>query len=660
MRASIAAVSTGGGAASGFATGVGNGAGATTAALALGAAALVVRTAGAELRAISAEQLPDVSAMLPRASATAISANAQSGPAPPATCTRCPKASTRVGSSAAGAGPGITEVGALGSTVVGLGWVGARLECSGRGSGDRATIASSDSLKVSTIATGGAGRAGGGGAEARAGGGFDARCEGGGGADARAGGAFDARDEGGGGGTDGRPGREAGPPGGRADAAGSPNELRPDPRGRFGRSAGRCEGSGDVSSFESTVASAVASSGIAFGISSHPPSTSDVRGRPGFCSWDIPGRSLAEVCASRPEFAASRGAERWILVDSAAIERRAEVTNKIAVVLNPNARGGRRAMTGRARRLERLLGWRGTVYATRSLDELGGAVHAILADPPAVLVTDGGDGTLHWVLNEARKLVRDVAQLPPLLPTNGGTIDFVARKVGIAGHAESIVAALIRELDRDRMPELVELDSLWLTGEKSDGEGFDRLGFALAAGGIGQRFFSKYYEEKQLVAGAIVRVVAKAVASRVAGSLRAPLPDRLLDYGRDVFRPTSARVTIDGQVVPGTAHGAIHAGAMDLHLGGVFRVFPLARDDGALHFQAGEIVPHEMILALPALARGGAIPSERLREVRGREMSIEAIGDEDLAPIIDGEAFAGLRNLTVRLGPRIRVPRVRG
>ena len=67
-----------------------------------------------------------------------------------------------------------------------------------------------------------------------------------------------------------------------------------------------------------------------------------------------------------------------------------------------------------------------------------------------------------------------------------------------------------------------------------------------------------------------------------------------------------------------------------------------------------------MILALPALARGGAIPSERLREVRGREMSIEAIGDEDLAPIIDGEAFAGLRNLTVRLGPRIRVPRVRG
>ncbi|GMV18018.1 MAG: retinol dehydrogenase [Polyangiaceae bacterium] len=335
------------------------------------------------------------------------------------------------------------------------------------------------------------------------------------------------------------------------------------------------------------------------------------------------------------------------------------MTRKIAVVLNPNARGGQRAMSGRARRLERIISWRGAVYATRTLDELGDAVRDILKSPPEVLVTDGGDGTLHWVLNEARKLSPDVTKLPPLLPTNGGTIDFVARKVGIRGHAESIVAALVRELDRERMPQVLELDSLWLTGRTESGERFDRLGFALAAGGIGQRFFSKYYEEKRLGAGAIVRVVAKAVASRVAGTLRLPLPEQLLDYGQAVFRPTSAKVRIDGELVPGTTHGAIHAGAIDLHLGGVFRVFPLARDDGSLHFQAGEIVPKEMILALPALARGGAIPSERLREISGREMTIEAIGDESLSPIIDGEAFQGLRELSVRLGPRIRVPRVR-
>lgn len=300
------------------------------------------------------------------------------------------------------------------------------------------------------------------------------------------------------------------------------------------------------------------------------------------------------------------------------------------------------------------------MHATQTLDELGDAVKSILDNPPDVLVTDGGDGTLHWVLNEARKLVPDVSMLPPLLPTNGGTIDFVAKKVGIRGHAESIVLSLVKELDDGRMPPVVEIDSLWLTGKLENGEPFDRLGFALAAGGIGQRFFSKYYQERSLGAGAIVRVVLKAVASRAAGTLRVPLPPRFLRYGQDVFRPTPARVTIDGELVPGEHHGAIHAGAIDLHLGGVFRVFPLARHDGDLHFQAGEIVPREMIMALPALARGGAIPSDRLLERKGREMCIEATGDEALAPIIDGEAFEGLTELSVRLGPRIRVPRVRG
>jgi diacylglycerol kinase family enzyme len=335
----------------------------------------------------------------------------------------------------------------------------------------------------------------------------------------------------------------------------------------------------------------------------------------------------------------------------------------IAIVLNPNARGVRHEFEERARRLERITRAHGRVYATRTLDELRTAVAELMADPPEFVVTDGGDGTLHWVLNEARRHVPSVANVPPLLPTNGGTIDFVARKVGVKGNAESIVRELVKKLDRGSRPSIVEIDSLVLEGKELNEDGalveFSRLGFALAAGGIGQRFFSKYYAERELGRGAIVRVVAKAVASRLAGQLRLPLPERFLTYGRDVFEPTHASVAIDGDEVPGVRHGAIHAGSIDVSLGGVFRVFPLARDRGRVHFQAGEIVPSEIIRALPALARGGAIPSERLREVAGEEMRIAALGDESLAPIIDGEWFPGLRELVVRPGPRIKVPRIR-
>jgi Diacylglycerol kinase catalytic domain len=497
------------------------------------------------------------------------------------------------------------------------------------------------------VRTGGGGGREGTGREGGAGGGCEARDEGGGGG-------WDARPEGGGrwdvggrdgGGRDGSGGRDAG--------GGSPSSFR-GPASAGAMSPGRRDGSGEVSSLESTVPSSGASSGTALGTSSQPRSTSDGRNGPGGgrdFSPGIGGQSVSPSAIARR----IRGSARVL-----GAGRKPLVPPKISVVLNPNARGTRRALSERARRLERIMGPDGAVYATRTLEELGDAVRQILREPPIVLVTDGGDGTLHWVLNEARSQVPDIAHIPPLLPTNGGTIDFVARRVGIRGHAESIVRSLTQKLDRGDPLIIEELDTMRLTGTTETGEPFDRLGFALAAGGIGQRFFSKYYAEKQLGAGAIVRVVAKAVTSFAAGLVHVPLPGSWLGYGREVFRPTRARVAIDGAVVPSETHGAIHAGSIEVALGGVFRVFPLARERGRLHFQAGLIIPSEIIRALPSLVQGGAIPSELLWERGGSEMTIDALDEEGLAPIIDGEAFEGLRSLTVSLGPLARVPVVRG
>jgi hypothetical protein len=129
---------------------------------------------------------------------------------------------------------------------------------------------------------GGGGRCDGGGGRCD-GGGRDARDGGGGGCETRAGGWPDARD-GGGGGCDAR--ADAGA---RADAAASsllrpgmvggdsPSELLDVDGNDGGRSAGRREGSGRVSSFESTVGSRIVSSGTASGTEPQPRSTSDGR-----------------------------------------------------------------------------------------------------------------------------------------------------------------------------------------------------------------------------------------------------------------------------------------------------------------------------------------------------------------------------------------------
>lgn len=328
--------------------------------------------------------------------------------------------------------------------------------------------------------------------------------------------------------------------------------------------------------------------------------------------------------------------------------------HRLAVVLNPNA--GRRPVD--SVRVREVVGSVGHVAETENLSELNRVVRELLDDGVEVIAISGGDGTLNWVLNEALAIVKDPEALPAFLPTNGGTIDFVARKVGVRGDAIGILSEVVARLRMDRSIETRSVDSLELTGALGSGEAFHRLGFALAAGGIGQRFFSKYYSEPRLGAPAIVSVVSRAVASFAAARVRAPVPQRWLDYGRDVFRPTRARVWIDGEELRSDEQGAIHAGAFDVSLGGVFRVFPLASAAGVIHFQAGAIVPMEMIRALPSLARGDKIPSEYLVEKAGQEMRIEATGEEPLAPILDGESFENLRTLTVRPGPRIRIARI--
>lgn len=332
----------------------------------------------------------------------------------------------------------------------------------------------------------------------------------------------------------------------------------------------------------------------------------------------------------------------------------------LGVVLNPLARKNRSVSPDRYARIERIVGPWGEVVRTESLAALRPAVERLL---PRVthLVSDGGDGALHWLLNEVRAVSggdASAASWPRFVPTNGGTIDFVAHKAGVRGRSEAILRVLVGAAATRRPPPEVALDTLLLEGERADGARFDRLGFALAAGGVGQRFFDKYYEDPNPSPLTIMRVIGRTVgdfALERAGRRSNGRPS----YAAHLFRSTRARVVIDGEELPMRQHAALHAGAFDVNLGGVIRVFPLARERGALHFQAGEISPLRMIGSLPALARGGAIRAPHLRDTSGSCMEIEALDDEELlTPVIDGERFDGLRRLAVRAGPEVRIAHV--
>ncbi len=327
----------------------------------------------------------------------------------------------------------------------------------------------------------------------------------------------------------------------------------------------------------------------------------------------------------------------------------------LGIIVNPHARKNLAAPGDRCADLRRIVGPWGEVHQTASAEDLRTTIEEL---HPRVthLVGDGGDGALHWLINVVRQCVPDPERWPAFVPTNGGSVNAVARKAHIRGEADAIIRALAAAAAADQPPPEMRLDTLELDGETKDGATFHRLCFGLAAGGVGNRFYDKYYSYPQHGRGTVALVIGRSLVDYVTskivpGSVHRP------NYASHLFEPTRARVVIDGEEVPTRSHRLLHAGAIDLHIGGGLRLFPKASEPGALHFQAGETRPSRIIAQLPAALTNGTIRGVLVRDVNGREMVIEA-EDEPLSPIIDGERVDGLVKLVVHGGPRIRLARV--
>jgi diacylglycerol kinase family enzyme len=338
----------------------------------------------------------------------------------------------------------------------------------------------------------------------------------------------------------------------------------------------------------------------------------------------------------------------------------------IGVVTNPNSKKNR-ARKGRAAELQRILGARGFVRETASIEEIQPAVREFLERDVRYWVSDGGDGALHWLVNEAREPFQARAMsLPLTVPTNGGTIDFVAKKVGIRGEADEILARLVRFEEEHRPIPVEDVASFVVSGVRVDPAGverpFERIGFTVAVCGVGQRFFDLYYLDPMPGADTLVRIIAKGVGSI---ALNAPLVDRIpllpaswRGYVRHLLKPQLARVRVDGELLAETSWGALHVGAIYVDLAGVVKLFPLA-GGGRLNLMIGSPTMPQILANLPQLFSGTPLTHGVTERAVGR-VEVEAMGEELLAPCIDGELFRGIRRLKIEPGPPIRVPRVTG
>jgi diacylglycerol kinase family enzyme len=376
---------------------------------------------------------------------------------------------------------------------------------------------------------------------------------------------------------------------------------------------------------------------------------------------------------------------------------------QIGVITNPNSRKNRNR-PDRAERLQRIVGSLGEVHETSSVESIKPVLRDFLRKQARYWVADGGDGALHWMLRMGMEVLQEdefvdqSVTLPMTLPTKGGTIDFVANNVGIEGDAEGILAMLRRGVEGGTIIEETEVDSMVIDGEQLvDGTlvPFRTYGFASAAGGIGQRFYSKYYEHADPNPRTIVKVVANTVASaaipmgpgrayaramfqptsckvtldgmRLPGT-SAPIAltplarfakiGNLNTFAKEVFAPTKCKVTLDGMVLPGTTFTGVHVASMSINLGNVLRFFGKADQPGLMNAIVGTPSPWSIIRNIPRMARGEEMKGRNILDRPCREMVLEASGDELLEPVIDGEYYRNVKKVSFHVGPRVRIPKV--
>ncbi|MEX1365969.1 MAG: diacylglycerol kinase family protein [Nannocystaceae bacterium] len=368
----------------------------------------------------------------------------------------------------------------------------------------------------------------------------------------------------------------------------------------------------------------------------------------------------------------------------------------IGVVTNPHSGKNRRRGGDRLQQLQQAVGRHGIVRQTKDLDELREVLGEFIDAGCDHWVSDGGDGTLHWMLSVGWQVARERARrggdavpatLPRIVPANGGSIDFVAHKAGIRGQATDVLRQLVESFERGHLLPAVELDTLRMQGryhaksgarfrDKSgaeaaaapgadpsvSAESFERLGFASAIGGVAQRFFEKLYEHPTVDSRAIVTTLANslggAMLSTVPRSLDGLMPTSLRDFADEIFEPTRARVELDGQLLAYDDFASLQVGSIDINLGGVVRTFRHAAAPGIMHAQAISMSRWGVAANLPNIVLGTPIWGDKVYDGPTRRLRATALPGGSLDPVIDGELFFGLSELEVQAGPRLSIPAV--
>lgn len=329
---------------------------------------------------------------------------------------------------------------------------------------------------------------------------------------------------------------------------------------------------------------------------------------------------------------------------------------RIGMILNPYSKKNRRDPK-RQERLRNIIGNRGILVATQSLQEIRPTLDHFIQEKVTHFLSDGGDGTFHWVVNAIQECLEEgkLEQFPYCLPTNSGTMNCANNKVQVLGTGEEIVTRLL-----NAPPNLptYSLPTLQLDAELQDGTRFRKICFSGAVCGIGPNFFEKYYSYPNRGPATMVGVIAKGVLSMFLHTpiiQWLPFPSRWKRYSIELTRPTSAKVFLDGEELPLQQFRMINVGAYNQKFANIIRMFPFGKE-GKMHCQAGYLSMPGVVANIPNLILGRKLFGSRVWDQPGLKLECICLEEQGFLSNWDGEVFSGFRKITLTPGRTLPIP----
>lgn len=302
----------------------------------------------------------------------------------------------------------------------------------------------------------------------------------------------------------------------------------------------------------------------------------------------------------------------------------------IGIITNANARV-HRMFPFFKHVLRKMVGRKGELIATLSIDELEKTVADFLKWDLDIIAISGGDGTIHRTLDTLLKACDDPSSLPPILTLPSGTMNIIPKALGIGGGTVYNLAMAVMMYNHDIPMRIVKRNLLQVN------ENYSML-FGI---GAPVKLLDINYSTAKSRTGATKMFVKYFSDLALGGKLF-----------KEILAPFNYSYQVDnGEFQEISTHTLFASFTEKLPFG--FRFFPLAtRQRGEFEIVMLDFTPMQGFIKIPLMWNGNTVDFRGMHRQTASSLKIRC--EEPQAYTLDGDIYPPQSVFEIKSGPELR------